>query len=160
MPYSAIVVVLGLLCKCFLILVTTIVVFGYQPVLRYYLQQRRNQRILRNFKMTTDSLAINLLRGWPCPTLLPHGLIEKAATAVLRNPSLYTPALLYGPDPGYEPLRESIAAWLNSFFQPTAGDVTSKRICITGGASQNLGCILNVFTDPEYTRNIWIVDPA
>jgi DNA-binding transcriptional MocR family regulator len=109
--------------------------------------------------MTTDTDPINLLRGWPCPMLLPNELIQRAATSVLGDPSLATPALLYGPDPGYEPLRESIAAWLNSFFQPAAGDVTSKRICITGGASQNLGCILNVFTDPEYTR-IWIVAPA
>lgn len=34
------------------------------------------------------------------------------------------------------------------------------RITITGGASQNLACILQTFTDPGYTRNIWIVAPA
>lgn len=62
--------------------------------------------------------------------------------------------------PGYEPLRESIAKWLSAFYRPSQGDVTSKRIVITGGASQNLGCILNVYTDPEYTRNVWIVAPA
>lgn len=31
---------------------------------------------------------------------------------------------------------------------------------MTGGASQNLGCLLDVYTDPEYTRNVWIVAPA
>ena len=33
-------------------------------------------------------------------------------------------------------------------------------MCITGGASQNLGNLLNVYTDPYYTRAIWIVAPA
>ena len=30
---------------------------------------------------------------------------------------------------------------------------------MTGGASQNLACILQVFTDPVYT-DVWIVAPA
>jgi DNA-binding transcriptional MocR family regulator len=34
------------------------------------------------------------------------------------------------------------------------------RITITGGASQNLACVLQTFTDAAYTRNIWIVAPA
>ena len=33
-------------------------------------------------------------------------------------------------------------------------------ILITGGASQNLACILQVFTDPVYTRNVWMVAPT
>lgn len=35
----------------------------------------------------------------------------------------------------------------------------AERICITGGASQNLACILQVFTDPLYTR-AWMVTPC
>lgn len=116
--------------------------------------------VFRRLKMTTERDPINLLRGWPCPGLLPNHLIKRAAERVLADKEKYTPALLYGPDPGYEPLRESVAAWLTSFYKPAAEDVTSKRICITGGASQNLGCVLNVYTDPEFTRNVWIVAPA
>ena len=124
------------------------------------LEQIEKRRKCPRPKMAAKSDPINLLRGWPCPSLLPTDLIAAAAAKALRDPAISTPALLYGPDPGYEPCRESIAAWLTSFYQPVAGDITSKRICITGGASQNLGCILNVYTDPEYTRAIWIVAPA
>jgi len=99
------------------------------------------------------------MRGWPNPHLLPVELIKQAANDALSNPSIATDGLLYGPDPGYEPLRHAIAEWLTPFYQPAA-PVTASRICITGGASQNLGCVLGVFTDPEYTRNIWIVAPA
>ena len=35
----------------------------------------------------------------------------------------------------------------------------AERICITGGASQNLACMLQVFTDPLYTR-VWMVAPC
>lgn len=52
-----------------------------------------------------------------------------------------------------------MAAWLTSFFQPTA-PIAQDRVCITGGASQNLACLLQVFTDPLYTSNVWIVAPA
>ena len=102
---------------------------------------------------------INLMRGWPAPALLPSQLIAKAASHALSDPSIFTPGLLYGPDPGYEPAREAIASWLTDFYRPKQA-VESSRLCITGGASQNLGCILDVFTDPGHTRAIWIVAPA
>jgi DNA-binding transcriptional MocR family regulator len=107
-----------------------------------------------------DATPINLLRGVPNPSLLPAILLRDAAFEVLNDKSIYSDALVYGPDPGYEPLRESIAQCLTEFFQPRAGPVIAQRICITGGASQNLGCMLNVYTDPAYTRKIWIVAPA
>lgn len=219
---------------------------------------------------------INLLRGWPNPSLLPADLIKQAADAALSNPSIAHDALLYGPDPGYEPARLAISKWLTKAYAPQetkrlieaehvsprekdilylrhrlqkgllsptrapkreempemdrflaqlekyhdlepsimritkihkvlkalkkvdnipmdeefgfkkrsddllqiwnermesecedaskpADDeenVFPERICITGGASQNLGCLLNVYTDPAYTRTIWIVAPA
>ncbi|KAK3072428.1 Valine--pyruvate aminotransferase [Teratosphaeriaceae sp. CCFEE 6253] len=110
----------------------------------------------------SDPTPINLMRGWPSPSLLPADLIRKAAHAALSDPAISTPGLLYGPDPGYEPCREAIAAWLTDFYRRGAGQdpVTASRICITGGASQNLGAMLNVYTDPAYTRAIWIVAPA
>lgn len=102
---------------------------------------------------------INLLRGWPSPSLLPADLIKSAANAALSNPSIAHDALLYGPDPGYEPARVAIAEWLTKAYSPSS-PIPSDRLCITGGASQNLGCLLNVYTDPAYTRVIWIVAPA
>lgn len=111
-----------------------------------------------NGQMPHKSL-INLLRGWPNQSLLPVNQIKAAAVAALSDASVSTPALLYGPDPGYEPLRESIARWLSRFYQLEAA-VGAKRICITGGASQNLACLLQVFSDPLYTRNVWLVSPT
>ncbi|KAJ5821172.1 uncharacterized protein N7525_010456 [Penicillium rubens] len=111
--------------------------------------------------MTIDvsTKTIDLQTGWPNPALLPAPILRHSATTVLCNPSISTPALLYGPDEGYEPLRTNIAAWLSDFYQPCE-PVSSKRICITGGASQNLACVLQTFTDPVYTRNVWMVAPT
>lgn len=35
----------------------------------------------------------------------------------------------------------------------------AERICVTGGASQNLACVLQVFSDPLFTR-VWMVAPS
>lgn len=78
---------------------------------------------------------------------------------MLKNQTLAFPAMCYGPDAGDERLRKNIASWLTKFYQP-ADAIPEDRICITGGASQNLACLLQVFTDPIYTRNVWIVAPA
>ena len=102
---------------------------------------------------------INLMRGWPNPSLLPVDLIKSAANTALSDPSLAHNGLLYGPDPGYQPCRRAVADWLTEFYRPEHA-TTADRICITGGASQNLGCMLNTYSDPSYTRNIWIVAPA
>lgn len=105
------------------------------------------------------STLIDLLKGWPNPALLPAAQIKSASTAALSNADISTPGLLYGPDPGYEPLRENIAHWLTNFYQ-APNRISSDRICITGGASQNLACILQVFSDPLFTRNVWMICPT
>lgn len=102
---------------------------------------------------------IDLLKGWPNAALLPAAQIENASTVALSNADIYVPGLLYGPDPGYEPLRENIAYWLTQFYQ-TPIPILAERICITGGASQNLACILQVFSDPVFTRNVWMISPT
>lgn len=102
---------------------------------------------------------IDLSSGWPNPALLPAHLLRTSATEALTNPSIKDTALHYGADEGYEPLRTHIAAWLSNFYQPCA-PITASRICITGGASQNLACVLQVYTDPIYTRNVWMVAPT
>jgi DNA-binding transcriptional MocR family regulator len=78
---------------------------------------------------------------------------------VLQDKSIAFPALSYGPDSGDARLRQNLASWLTSFYQP-ADAIAEDRICITGGASQNLACLLQVYTDPVFTRNVWIVAPA
>ena len=110
--------------------------------------------------MTTKPQAlINLLRGWPSPSLLPVQKIQLAAKSALSNSSTGENALSYAPDPGYQPLREQIALWLTRFYAAETS-ISPERICISGGASQNLACILQVFSDPVYTRNVWMVSPT
>ncbi|PYI26903.1 aminotransferase [Aspergillus indologenus CBS 114.80] len=102
---------------------------------------------------------INLLKGSPHPSLLPATHLRSAAATVLSKPSLYIPALDYGDEAGYHPLRASIAKWLTDFYAP-ARPIPTERICITGGASQNLACILQVFTDPRHTVAVWLPEPT
>lgn len=102
---------------------------------------------------------IDLFRGHPNPKLLPMQHIAQASSTAMTREDLRTQAMLYGPDEGYGPLRRSIAEWLTSFYKPD-DRISGDRICITGGASQNLACILQVFTDPVYTRNIWMIAPT
>ncbi|KAF2749510.1 PLP-dependent transferase [Sporormia fimetaria CBS 119925] len=116
--------------------------------------------------LTSSKPLINLLRGWPNPALLPAQIIDKAAHSVLNNKAIAVPALQYGPDSGDLRLRKSVANWLTRFYKPkdpATGEgcaANHERITITGGASQNLACMLQVFTDPVYTRNIWMVSPS
>lgn len=100
---------------------------------------------------------INLSRGWPSPDLHPNAALLEAAQHVLTTPSISVPGLQYGPDPGYEPLRKNISKWLSQFY--STGD-DSERITISGGASQNLACALQVFSDPNVTKRIWMVAPC
>ncbi|KAH6644650.1 pyridoxal phosphate-dependent transferase [Boeremia exigua] len=65
----------------------------------------------------------------------------------------------YGPDHGDGRLRNHLASWLTTFYKPQE-PITDDRIAISGGASQNLAVLLNVFTDPSYTRRVWFVAPA
>lgn len=101
---------------------------------------------------------INLLRGWPNKALLPVGLMRLGTQRLTADASIAEPAMLYGPDEGDAKLLKVMAKWLTSFYDPS--HVTPDRLCITGGASQSLGCILQTFTEPEYTRNIWMVSPT
>jgi DNA-binding transcriptional MocR family regulator len=109
-------------------------------------------------KRIPKSKHINLLKGWPNESLLPPKELCQAASNILSSRE-NDDVLFYGPDEGYEPLREQIAQWLNAFYQPEH-IVDSERITISGGASQNLACVLQIFTDPIYTRNVFMVAPT
>ncbi|KAJ5089688.1 hypothetical protein N7532_008372 [Penicillium argentinense] len=102
---------------------------------------------------------IDLFQGWPAPDLLPTEHLKNAAIKALSNKAVSIPGLEYGPDEGHFPLRRNIAKWLSEFYTPSQA-INPDRICITGGASQNLTSILQVFTDPHDTKIIWLVEPT
>lgn len=102
---------------------------------------------------------IDLFRGWPASELIPVDSLKEAAIKALSNKSISDAGFGYGPDEGYHPLRGNIANWLTEHYGPQE-TITSNRICITGGASQNLASILQVFTDPLQTEMIWLVEPT
>ena len=118
----------------------------------------RSRTPTSNATTIPKSRHIDLLKGWPNPSLLPPEQLKEASAVILSKRPI-NEVLRYGPDEGYPPLREEIAKWLNQFYHPSKL-ITSERICISGGASQNLACILQVFTDPIYTRNVWMVAPT
>jgi DNA-binding transcriptional MocR family regulator len=108
---------------------------------------------------------INLLRGWPNPSLLPTQVIKDAANETLSNLPVAKAGMLYGPDAGWLDLRREIAKWTTAFYQPkdASGDRATEdvdRITITGGASQSLGVLLSVYSDPHFTRAVWCVVPS
>ena len=100
---------------------------------------------------------INLLRGWPSPSLLPNLALLSAAGAALTDPAVSVPGLQYGADAGFLPLREELSRWLSAAYGVEPG---VERICVTGGASQNIAAALQSFTDPAYTRAVWMVAPC
>lgn len=107
---------------------------------------------------TASKPLINLLRGHPHPDLIPAVQFRKASELAFSNPSILSQGLNYGPAEGYEPLRRQLAGWLTPFYQPN-DPIGPERICISGGASQNLAQILQVFSDPTFT-NAWMVSPT
>lgn len=107
---------------------------------------------------------LSLATGWPAPSLLPTSLVASAAQSALSDDKVAIPGMLYGPDEGYEPLRHELARWLSEFYQQRdevgKDALTYDRYAITGGASQALACILQVFTDSAYTLDVLFVAPS
>lgn len=113
-----------------------------------------------SINMSSDKKPINFLRGWPSPNVLPAALLSSGAQKLLLDPAVYTETLQYGPDAGYQPLREGLARWFTRHYHRDQHEPDPARICVTGGASQNLACILQAFTDPAYTRAVWCAAPC
>ena len=103
-------------------------------------------------------VSINLLRGHPNPALLPAAQIKAASLAAFSDPNTLQSGLSYGEDAGFKPLRQNLARWLTEFYKPQQ-PISPLRLTITGGASQNLACILQTFSDPTYTR-AWLISPV
>lgn len=118
--------------------------------------------VTTRYPTTTKTMSlepIDLFQGRPAPDLLPIEHLKNAAVKALSDQAVSDPGLGYGPDEGYFPLRENIARWLSGAYKAQR-PIDAERICITGGASQNLTSILTVFTDPVQTKMIWLVDPT
>ncbi|KAI9163766.1 hypothetical protein HJFPF1_05392 [Paramyrothecium foliicola] len=107
--------------------------------------------------MTPPQKRINLLRGWPSPDLLPAAHLSAAAQRVLADPAVYTPILEYGPSAGHPALRVGLAAWLGRHY---GVEPDWRGVCVSGGASQSIGSVMQTFTDPAYTRAVWLVAPC
>ena len=125
---------------------------------------------------------INLLRGWPHRNLVfqARDFAISGVHKVLTNPERSLSAFLYGADAGDPKLREQLALWHYKFYEWPAerneekldetgtgrkGEAAevkkgASRYSISGGASQGLACILQVFTDPVATKSVWFVEPA
>lgn len=91
--------------------------------------------------------------------MLPVERLKQAANDALSKKAISETGLEYGPNKGHFPLRKNIADWLSNFYKPIQS-ISVERVCITGGASQNLACVLQVFTDPAQTQMIWLVEPT
>lgn len=102
---------------------------------------------------------INLQRGWPSARLHPVQALEAASASLFRQDDA-AEQFFYGPGLGKPSLRELIANWLTDFYAPTAGPVTAGRVGVTNGASNGLATVLQKFTDPKYTRAVWMVEPT
>ncbi|KAH7082046.1 pyridoxal phosphate-dependent transferase [Paraphoma chrysanthemicola] len=104
---------------------------------------------------------INLQLGWPSPSLFPAAQLLDSASSILTSEKKTASSLIYGPDAGYEPLRQSLAKWLTSIYG-RGSNLSFDRICVTNGASGNLDNVLARFTDPAggYTRHVWMVEPC
>lgn len=108
--------------------------------------------------ISSQSLSlINLQLGWPSPRLFAASALLEGATQVLTSESETAAALIYGPHIGHPPLRKSIAEWLSSVY---GTEIDHERISINNGASGNLANVLLKFTDPLYTRKIFMVEPT
>ncbi|KIW17924.1 hypothetical protein PV08_05119 [Exophiala spinifera] len=108
--------------------------------------------------MLPSSSLIDLFQGWPSPALLPVSLIETAFEKVLADPELLVSSLLYGPDPGPPSLLNALAIFLAKFY--SSPWTSPSRLTTTGGASQGLSCILQVFSDPIHTQRVYMVAPT
>jgi len=103
---------------------------------------------------------INLQLGWPTPSLHPTAQLQAAASKILGDTTLSTAALNYGSASGYQPFHASIATWLSKNYTSSPTTIAPDRITVTSGASCNMTNILLKFTNPAYTRCVWMIEPT
>lgn len=123
---------------------------GYRAIINT--DQRRLSR------MGSLSNTIDLRKGSPAPELLPVGILNTSFNTIMRDQTALTRCLDYGPGAGDDHVRKTIAEWLCHRYSIAYPD--GERIAVTGGASQNISCILQCYTSVEYTQSIYLVAPT
>ncbi|KAI1390481.1 PLP-dependent transferase [Hypoxylon trugodes] len=103
---------------------------------------------------------IDLLIGRPTPRLQAADKLAVASQKVLLKPEKSDWALTYGPDHGEDDIRDHVGAWLTQKYKSASSPITRDRVIITNGASGALIAILQKFTDPLYTRRMFLVEPT
>ncbi|CZT16239.1 related to aromatic amino acid aminotransferase and related proteins [Ramularia collo-cygni] len=103
---------------------------------------------------------LDLQKGWPSARLCARKQICNGVEDVLAEGNDMTPILGYGPSQGYAPLRNEIAKWLSDVYALSAEPTEASRICVTNGASASLANVVLKFTDPSYTRRVFMVEPT
>ncbi|KAK5269361.1 Valine--pyruvate aminotransferase [Exophiala xenobiotica] len=101
---------------------------------------------------------IDLFRGWPAESLLPTAVLQEASREVLADTDRATEALLYGPASGETSLKKALTTYLSQFY--SSPWTKPSRLTVTAGASASLANILQVYTDPGYTKNVIMVTPT
>ncbi|KAI5865217.1 PLP-dependent transferase [Durotheca rogersii] len=104
--------------------------------------------------------SIDLLMGRP--TLRLQGARELAAASqtILLQSQASGRALTYGTDHGDDSIREHVAVWLSRKYRPASGPISLDRVILTNGAAGALAGVLQKFTDPAYTRRMFLVEPT
>lgn len=104
--------------------------------------ERMNPSLLREIlKVTELPGIISLAGGLPAPSTFPVDVMRTACDKVLRDHG--EAALQYATSEGYGPLREWVAAHMNSLGVPVDAD----QVLITNGSQQGLDLIGKVLTD-------------
>ncbi len=106
----------------------------------------------------SSSQFIDLFRGWPAQSLLPVSVLQEASREVLADTDRATEAILYGPASGETSLKEALTTYLSQFY--SSPWTKPSRLTVTAGASAGLANILQVYTDPGYTKNVIMVTPT
>ncbi|KAI3328141.1 pyridoxal phosphate-dependent transferase [Ustulina deusta] len=87
--------------------------------------------------MNKEKKSINLLRGWPSTSLLPAAALRAASQTALSDPSIWVAGLEYGPDPGYQPLREALARWLGRFYGGVIPTASTSASAVRGEGDES-----------------------
>ncbi|KAF8848102.1 PLP-dependent transferase [Acephala macrosclerotiorum] len=103
---------------------------------------------------------INLQLGWPSPSLFPSLSLNASANAILSDFATASSSLIYGPSLGGPGFRTALSTWLSSHYYRKPDNISPSRVCVTSGGSAALGAILSRFTDPGFTKYIWMVEPT
>ena len=107
-------------------------------------------------ELLTD--VIDLRKGSPALELLPVDILTTSFNTIMRDQTALARCLDYGPGAGDDHVRRTIAEWLCCRYSTLCPD--GDRIAVTGGASQNISCILQCYTSVEYTQSIYLVAPT